>query len=944
MKGKIVNNSGNINFRCLYTNIRSILNNHKREELGMLLNEHKVNILGISESWANENIDDAELSFSGFSVFRRDRSLGEKKRGGGVLLYVRDNLVAVDVSDKGSGKSESIWVNICGSNGLKLTIGVCYLSPNPSMDEIDNLCKDLVLFASNNLVVMGDFNQNDINWDVLQAGSAMGNFFLKAINDGFLTQHVMGATRGNAILDLILSTEPELVDDVCIISPVANSDHNVLLFNIVWETGKITREQKLFNYHKGNYIEIDRVLKRIDWNESCKNTGVTEKWEYLLETALKCRDVYIPIKVPYNKSTDPIWLKPKIIKAIRKRKSKWNKLQHFPTYEREAKYRKYRNIVTAMIRKSKHNHELNIANKIKSDSKSFYAYVRNRSKARIKVGPLKNQDGELISDSAGMASLLNKYFASVFNKDQVMMNQLCVSSSQCGDTAVLDVIVFDEIKISAVIKKLQDNKTPGVDELNSTFIKRSMEGLLQPLVIIFNDSMTSGVIPEVWKLANVTPLFKKGKKCEAGNYRPVSLTSQICKIMERVIKDELVAFLESNCLINNSQHGFRKNRSCLTNLLEYMQSVSEIVDVGAPVDVIYLDFQKAFDKVPHNLLILKLEMIGIRGKLLSWVGEWLRDRKQRVVLNGEYSEWEVVLSGVPQGSVLGPVLFAIYINDIDEGLGNRILKFADDTKLWGRVGTESEIACLQADLDKLVTWSVEWGMSFNVEKCKIMHLGSRNNKEDLFISGKALVEVEVEKDLGVVMTHDFKVGLQCSTVAKKCFQILGMINRTFTCKSKIILIPLFKSLIRPHLDYCVQVWRPHLQKDIDVLERVQRRATRMICECKDREYIDRLKVCNLTTLETRRIRADLIEVYKIINKLEGINERDFFGRNKSRDTRGNSIKLFKKGFRLDIAKYNFGNRVVNEWNELPDCVILASSLNVFKGRLDQFLRNIRGLV
>jgi ribonuclease P/MRP protein subunit RPP40 len=452
-------------------------------------------------------------------------------------------------------------------------------------------------------------------------------------------------------------------------------------------------------------------------------------------------------------------------------------------------------------------------------------------------------------------------------------------------------------------------------------------------------------------MANVTALFKKGSKKDPGNYRPVSLTSQICKIMERLIKEDLTNFLESNKIIYNSQHGFRKNRSCLTNLLEFMETVSNRLDHGEPLDIIYLDFQKAFDKVPYGRLLLKLEAVGIKGNLLNWIGAWLSDRKQRVVINGYVSGWEKVYSGVPQGSVLGPILFTIFINDLDEDIVNRILKFADDTKLIGKAHSQQDIDSIRKDLDKLTLWAEQWQMGFNVDKCKIMHLGSKNRQVVYNMGGRDLNVVNEEKDLGVVVCSNFKVANQCATAARKGYQTLGLISRTFISKKKGIISMLYKSLVRPHLDYCIQAWRPHLQKDINVLERVQRRATRMVEECKGLDYEERLKVMNLTTLETRRERADLIEVFKILNGLEGLSEEDFFVRNSSvtagsmssgTSTRGNSFKLYKKGVKLDVAKYSFANRVVNNWNKLPDTVVKAETVNAFKGRLDKFLLHTRG--
>ena len=478
--------------------------------------------------------------------------------------------------------------------------------------------------------------------------------------------------------------------------------------------------------------------------------------------------------------------------------------------------------------------------------------------------------------------------------------------------------------------------------------------MVQPLELLFKKSLSLGVIPNDWKKANVTAIFKKGSRKQPGNYRPVSLTCQMGKILEKIIKEDLVHYLESNKLIFETQHGFRSKKSCLTNLLEFSQFVSDKIDDGKPVDVIYLDFQKAFDKVPHIRLINKLQALGIRGSVLNWIREWLKNRVQRVVINGEESDWIPVSSGVPQGSVLGPILFIIYINDIDENILSLILKFADDTKLVREVSTLEERNKLIEDLSNVFKWSEDWQMHFNIDKCKVMHLGKKNIGNDYHMGGKLLEVVEEERDLGVIMSNKFKVDKQCVNAAKKANQILGLIYRTFSCKDKEIILKLYKSLVRPHLDFCSQVWRPYLQKDITLIERVQKRATRMVHGFKGLDYEVRLKKLGLTTLETRRIRADLLEVYKIMNKLEGLDENLFFERRcrvmdpvtsiaSSISLRKNSCSIFKKRFRLNTGKFSFGNRVVNEWNKLPDSVILEKNINAFKGKLDIYLKQVRGL-
>ena len=298
--------------------------------------------------------------------------------------------------------------------------------------------------------------------------------------------------------------------------------------------------------------------------------------------------------------------------------------------------------------------------------------------------------------------------------------------------------------------------------------------------------------------------------------------------METILRDKLVNFLGENSLIKNSQHGFRNKRSCLTNLLDFYNDVFNIFDESKAVDVFYLDFQKAFDKVPHKRLLSKLNSHGITGKIHSWLEDWLYERKQRVVINGKESNWRNVLSGVPQGSVLGPILFVIFVNEMDEGLTCKISKFADDTKITGRVTTTAEKALIQSDLDRLVNWSNKWQMSYNVNKCKILHIGSSNDRSNYSMNGTELLKVNEEKDLGVNISNDLKPGKHCSEVVKTANKLIGFIGRTFEFKSDKVVLTLFNALVRPHLEYCVQFWSPYYRKDIEKLERVQRRATKLI--------------------------------------------------------------------------------------------------------------------
>jgi hypothetical protein len=374
--------------------------------------------------------------------------------------------------------------------------------------------------------------------------------------------------------------------------------------------------------------------------------------------------------------------------------------------------------------------------------------------------------------------------------------------------------------INKRLKNLKVNKAPGVDEIVPRILIENADYLSQPLEYIYRESLETGVVPSEWKQANVTPIYKKGPRELSCNYRPVSLTSHICKVLESIIRDSLVDYLHRNNLIRDTQHGFVKKRSCLTNLLEFLEFVSSYIDRGFPVDVIYLDFQKAFDKVPHRRLMLKINSLGISGSIFKWIENWLQDREQKVVMLGSSSRWIKVKSGVPQGSVLGPLLFLIYINDIDEVVASKILKFADDTKLYGVVANQQDIERLKNDLKNLCNWSADWLMLFNVDKCKVMHFRYNNSKSTYEMNGKDLEEISEERDLGVIVQQDLKWSKQCSKSVSTANRVLGMIKISFCYLSKDVVLKLYKSLVRPHLEYCVQAWRPYLKKDIELIERV----------------------------------------------------------------------------------------------------------------------------
>ena len=601
-------------------------------------------------------------------------------------------------------------------------------------------------------------------------------------------------------------------------------------------------------------------------------------------------------------------------------------------------YAKLRNHVKTYCKRAVEEYESKIAAESKTNPKAFYAYVRSKLKTKEKIADLKTADGRTASDDHSKAQVLNKFFSSVFVEDNQSNPSFPIRDfkNSCTTTE----ITVDKIK--GKLKELKTNKSPGPDLHHPLFLKAASDALATPIAAICEKSMTTGLLPEAWKVAHVSPIYKKGPKEIPSNYRPVSLTSLTCKIMEKLVRDTIVNHLTENNFFSDHQHGFMQGRSCSSNLLSVLDKWTNAIDQGLPVDVVYLDLAKAFDKVSHPKLILKLKAYGIDGNLLNWIKEFLSNRKQRVVINGKESSWEPVTSGVPQGSVLGPVLFVIYVNDLPEVTQAVAEMFADDTKLFRLVPDDESRKSLQDDINRLTKWAEDWQLQFNADKCKILHIGHNNIKSEYHMTnGTDTTTLEIttlEKDLGVHVDPQLKFSRHVEKQVNKANQILGMIRRTFEHLDAYVMKKLFTALVRPHLEFCNVVWSPLLQKDINLIEGVQRRASRMVPELKGLEYEDRLKRMKLPSLQYRRARGDMIEVYKHLKNHYTTNQ-DLLVLHGTSITRGHNYKLRKSHARTSIRKHFFSNRVVDHWNSLPAKTVNAPSLNSFKNRIDNYWKD-----
>ena len=901
-----------------------------------------LDIICITESWINESkLNDfkQEYKLNGYNMYLYQRS---DKIGGGIVIYIKDSIESnVNNTIKEHDQPESLWIDIKVNKKKKFCLGVIYRPPNQSEDADKLIINEINKSCKNETIILGDFNLSSINWENRIARDRSGMNFIECFEDNFLSQHVNDPTRGGNLLDLVLTNKDNLVRNLAVGEALGGSDHQIIRFNLEYEVVyRKENKTKIPNFNRGDYDKLRNLLNSINWDEEFRNKNAYEMWDIFKSKLEQIQEQGIRERFIRKKNRKPLWWDKEIGKRITEKKQGFHTLKQQSNQPNLVNFREIRNNVKKEIRKSKRLSEINLARNSKKNQKKFFSYYKINNKVnQDRVGPLKIK-GELKETDQEIVEGLNEYFGSVFTREN-LKNFSCQNSEPCVEK--IDNIRFDKVVIKQFINELNVNKAMGADNIHSRLLREGVDSISTALEKIFTRSLAYGEIPNDWKIANVVPIFKKGKKEEPANYRPVSLTSVVGKIFERIMKREITEHLEKNGLFSHAQHGFRSGRSCLTNLLEFLDYVTKQLDEGENIDIIYLDFSKAFDKVPHKRLIYKLRKHGISGPVLLWIEEWLKNRKQRVILNGTKSTWKDVLSGVPQGSVLGPLLFLIYINDLGVGIKSKISLFADDTKLASCVREIDGNFRVQSDLDILIAWAHKWQMDFNLTKCKILQLGNGNREFNYEMEGQWIDVEEYEKDLGVIIDSSLKFSKQCVEARNRANRVLGFIKRNVSYKSKEVILKLYNSYVRPHLEYCIQAWSPHYRQDISLLEAVQRRATKMIPSLRHLEYKDRLRALNMYSFERRCLRGDMIQLYKMFKGLDKLDIHKFFDLEEAHRTRGHNLKIKKKNCRLDVRKYYFTHRVVEHWNNLPGDVVNSVNLNVFKKKLDG-LMNVDGAI
>jgi hypothetical protein len=683
--------------------------------------------------------------------------------------------------------------------------------------------------------------------------------------------------------------------------------------------------------------QIFQLGTNINWEFSSGELSSNQMWEELSSKLLQISEKVPKSKIKLSKNGDIITKPPWDCSSLkRKRKQKdatWKVFDNNPTAENlnvaNQKQKQYEEHETKKILE----HENKIVKCIKTNPKVFYKYLNSKRKIKQAVSSLKDKNNKFAESPKDTANLLGEFFSSTFVQEPY--GPLQEDFYKDGESVITNLEISAE-DVKKLLQKVNTSKSMGPDNINPKLLVSlaDIDSFVHAITLLFEKCFETGLIPCQWKVATVTALHKKGSKCLASNYRPISLTSIVCKLYEQLIRTHVMSHVLSD--ISEKQHGFVPGKSCLSNLLESLDIIFDMIASGESVDIFYLDFQKAFDTVPHYRLFLKLKYFGIHGKTLNVIRDFLTDRTFRVSVGDSKSTNFNVTSGVPQGSVLGPILFLLYINDLPDGIKNAVSLFADDLKMVAKSSTK-EIN--QKDIDYLVSWQNKWLLNFNTKdnKCKIIHAGKNNPCNQYYMGEVLLPVVETEKDLGVLVSKNLNWTEHIHSSINKANSMIAWVTRSVISRDREVMLKIYKSMVRPHVEYCVQLWSPLPAHGnwglILAIEDIQRKFTRLIDGVGLLSYKCRLEKLGLTTLLERRARGDLIETFKIVNNLCN------YGKHLFRFSRSGDKLISRPGDEHRARHGFFSRRVINYWNKLPSKVKFAKSIDSFKNSLEKFKRD-----
>lgn len=874
-----------------------------------LIEESSQLVFALTETWLSDHTS-AELHIPGYTLYRQDRFRPRSKRGrnsGGVAMYVRDDhaILCEIVFTYSSGVIEAIGLNL---KGLNLLLVVLYRQPDdqahghrstsrefcPFLEELDEFLTSQPA-PTPDIVVMGDFNLPHGPWSnrrSTQGASGDEGIMVGALmefsTNHFLVQQVNCPThRDDGTLDLIFTNNGDLVHGISVV-PSPKTDHFIVEVFAAYQ-GKNFPELSRSNTTEGvsepNFVDLNFFSDRIDWSalevELGRSLGQldlsgltsTVSMDKFLSACLSVAKKYVPLRKKSTRHRHEIPKDRRILMRTRRRIIRQRAVA-ISQPRRDALNRRLID-VEEKLKLSRQNQiirdEEKAVENIKRNPKYFYTYAKKFSKLKVGIGPLVDVAGALIACPIKMAEILAEQYKSVFSQPRYPNSDphdLFPDLPQ--QERSITRLSFSDAELESAMAELSSNSAAGPDGFPAILLKNCRRTISPLLAAIWRKSLAEGSVPIKCKTAYISPIYKGKNRALPKNYRPVALTSHLVKVFEKVVRKKLVEFMENHHLFNANQHGFRGGHSCLSQLLNHFDKVTWYLEQGKSVDVVYLDFAKAFDKVDIGITLRKLRSLGIQGEIGRWLFDFLTNREQLVLVEGKKSTPQYVTSGVPQGSVLGPLLFLILIGDIDQRIASSFISsFADDTRIGRQIANDEDVHHLQTDLEAVYEWSERNNMQFNSDKFELLRYKLKGSEVQNSTSYKSNDGSEIEekvhiRDLGVTLSNDASFSEHITEMTKSVKSKIGWVLRTFKTRERRPMLTLWKQLVLCDLDYCSQLWNPGKTGDVQALELLQRSYLRRIAGMQAYNYWEQLKELKLFSLERRRERYIAIYIWRML--------------------------------------------------------------------------------
>jgi len=930
------------NWRVLSLNANSIVG--KAAEFANLVDYVKPDVIIMTETKLGSVHSNAEFMPPGYSPpKRKDRKVG----GGGVLVCVRDCYPAVEVEVTESN-AEVVWVEVSLRNNHKLHVGGFYRPPNGNVvNQLEELDKSLQFISNktknnpnHSVMLSGDFNLGDINWETetIDPNSSKKtgcDKLIQLLRDHNLAQMQRDPTRNDRLLDLFCTNKPSLVKAMTTVPGI--SDHDAIVADSDIKPAFVKKTPRsIFLFSKANWENMRNEVSRFatEFLSSHANFSVEHNWSALKTFLTKAMETHIPSKKTSRRQHLP-WLTGDLKRRSKKKHRMYKKARASKRPGAMAAFRQFKKATAREQKRTRWQYVNNIVSTAfdEQNTRPFWKYVKSQRQDSFGVPPLK-KDGLLHTDSKEKAEIMLDEFKSVLTPE----DKSYIPTLSGRPHVSIDNLVINEAGVTKLLKGLDPNKASGPDNIPCRVLKELAHELSPVVTALFRQSLDQGSLPVEWTEAIISPVFKKGNIHLASNYRPVSLTCVLSKLMEHVICKHILNHLDAHNILTVFQHGFRKSHSCETQLLLTIDDLMTSHERKMQTDIAVLDFSRAFDTVPHERLLGKLDHYGIRGPIKTWIRSFLCNRKMWVAIDGSTSLKTEVVSGVPQGTVLGPLLFLLFINDLPDQVspGTTTRLFADDCLAYRSINSIEDQIIFQKDLTSLNNWADKWGMRFNPSKCNILRI-SRSTKPltKLYdLRNETLKEVSSAKYLGITISQDLEWSRHVDEISRKANNTLAFLRRNLKYCPRQAKQAAYFALVRSTVEYSSAIWDPRLKKDKTNLEKINRRAARFVMQDykQTSSVTSMLEKLEWPSLEKRREHQRLTTMYKIVHGLVAIPTTNLIPAD-SRTRSNHDYKFRALSATSGPYKYSFFPRTIPTWNQLSKDTAESATLESFKRRL-----------